>query len=93
MGLRLVVGLFRNRMFGFSVSVWVSVVCLIMLFESFVGVLLLVVMGRLVSVSFMVEILCVLLVLSLLYLVRGRVMFFSMVSEENNVFCWNSMLK
>lgn len=92
-GLRLVVGLLRNRMFGFSVRVWVRVVCLIMLLESEVGYLLLVLVGSLVRVS-LIWVRCLVLVCGrLVFLISGRVMFFIMVSEENSVFCWNSMLK
>lgn len=51
-GFRLVVGLFRNSSGGFSVSVWVRLVCLCMLLDSCEGSLLIVLVGRLVSFIF-----------------------------------------
>lgn len=47
----MVVGLLSNSSFGFSVSVWVSVMCLIMLLESLVGISLLCVGFSLIMVS------------------------------------------
>lgn len=91
MGLRLEVGLLRKMIFGFRVSVWVRVVCLIMLLDSFEGSLLVVFGFR-----FIILILSMVSLLSswfdrCRYLCMGIWMFCLMVRVEKSVFCWNSM--
>lgn len=84
-GFSLVVGLFRKMIFGFSVSVCVSLVCFFMFFDRFEGYLLLVFYGSLVIDIFnCVSFLCCVFV-RFGMVCKGILMFFCMVSVENSV--------
>lgn len=92
-GLRLVVGLLRNSSLGFSVIVCVMLICLIILFDSVVGIFDVCLYGSLIILSFSIMMLCSRFGGMWLSLCSGCVMLLNIVIDENSVFCWNSIFE